>query len=100
VGGDGGSQLRSLLLRLGMISVLYLGRVLGPVGGHGWSQLQSLLLRLRMISVLYLGRVLGPVGGDGGSQLQSLLLRPGVDIRNIHLDGIQVCKCTVCIRVS
>jgi hypothetical protein len=41
--------------------------------------------------MLFIGRVLGPVGGDGGNPLLSMLLRPGVDIRNLHLDGMQVC---------
>jgi len=41
------------------------------------------------ISFLFVGRVLGPVGGPGGSEFLSLVLPKGVDIRNIHLDGIQ-----------
>jgi hypothetical protein len=41
------------------------------------------------ISFLCVGRVLGPVGGPGGSEFLSLVLPKGVDIRNIHLDGIQ-----------
>jgi hypothetical protein len=40
-------------------------------------------------SIIFVGRVLGPVGGPGGSEFLSLVLPKGVDIRNIHLDGIQ-----------
>jgi hypothetical protein len=45
---------------------------------------------IQFILLLFLlGRVLGPVGGPGGSEFLSLVLPKGVDIRNIHLDGIQ-----------
>ena len=45
------------------------------------------------------GRVLGPVGGDGGGEFLSMLLLPGVDIRNMHLDGIQACAVVVLLIV-
>ena len=31
------------------------------------------------------------MGGDGGGEFLHMRLPPGVDIRNMHLDGIQAC---------
>ena len=45
-----------------------------------------------IIMTLYLpGQVLGSMGGDGGGEFLHMRLPPGVDIRNMHLDGIQAC---------